>query len=127
MAGINSQIVHIGNGLKDIRRRLFLKELSHELVLGELVRRSQKQSGIPLPLQERLKRFRPNAPEEDDENDEEPRKKRRCVPCTSETGIRRLSRYECQKCKISLCLQHSKFICTTCFSNADVQHNNDLT
>lgn len=121
MSSINSQIIYIGNGCKEMRRRLFIKQLSHELVLEELTRRSQKNSGIPFALQERLKKFRPHMQEERQlEAEEEPvRKKRRCLPCTSETGTRRLSRYECKKCKKALCLQHANFVCTICLDTID--------
>lgn len=120
ISGINSQIIYFGNGSEEIRRRQFLKKLSHELVLEHLTRRSQITSGIPFALQERLNRFRPRPPAEAQHEDDEPlRKKRRCVPCTSETGLRRLSRYQCKKCQKSLCLQHANFVCASCLISTE--------
>ncbi|CAH2296782.1 Hypothetical predicted protein, partial [Pelobates cultripes] len=55
VAGINLQIIYLGNDLKPIKRRLFLKQLSHELTLDELQRRSEKTIGIPLHIQTKLK------------------------------------------------------------------------
>ncbi|XP_065642275.1 uncharacterized protein LOC136073912 [Hydra vulgaris] len=37
-------------------------------------------------------------------------KRRRCVTCTLETGVRRLSRYECRKCNQSLCMSHQAVV-----------------
>ncbi|CAJ0957569.1 unnamed protein product [Ranitomeya imitator] len=59
LGGINSQVIYLENKLEPLRRRLYLKKLAHELVLGELRRRSVKTIGIPSRLQVQLKRFRP--------------------------------------------------------------------
>lgn len=117
MSSINSQIIYFGNGGKEILRRLFIKELSHALVADELARRSVKTSGIPVPLQEKLKRFRANGPEEAQSSEEPSQKKRRCFPCTTQTRIRRLSRYQCKKCTKALCLQHANFLCGSCLDH----------
>ena len=51
VAGINSQIIYLGNCLGKIKRRIFLNMLSKELVAGELTRRRVKTIGMPLQLQ----------------------------------------------------------------------------
>jgi hypothetical protein len=56
---INAQIIYLSNGLQPMRRRLFLKQMSHELVIGEITRKSIKTVGMSIDLQQRLKRFRP--------------------------------------------------------------------
>ncbi|KAL3272585.1 hypothetical protein HHI36_014055 [Cryptolaemus montrouzieri] len=50
--------------LELMKRRLFLKKLSHELAYGELQRRNIKSIGLPLNLQHTLERYRPSADEE---------------------------------------------------------------
>ncbi|XP_069595586.1 piggyBac transposable element-derived protein 4-like [Ranitomeya imitator] len=113
LGGINSQVIYLENQLEPLRRRAYLKKLAHELVLGELRRRSMKTIGIPSSLQDRLKRFRP---EDDSENPPPlpPPKRRRCTTCTMESGHRRLSNYECHKCHNAVCLSHAKMTCNSC-------------
>lgn len=55
MAGINAQVILGGNGIKSVRRRLFLKRLGEELVKDHLNRRTANSRGIPLPLQTKIK------------------------------------------------------------------------
>lgn len=115
IAGINSHVVHIGNGLEPLRRRLFLKQLAHELTVPEIKRRSLKLQGIPTSLQERLKRYRPiNENNENTPSSSSPAKRRRCETCTEETGTRRLSKYSCFSCKRSICLTHANYMCRDC-------------
>jgi hypothetical protein len=100
MMMINAQVICLVNGLQPMRRRLFLKQMFHELVTGEITRRSIKTAEMPIDFQQRLKRFRPCRDEEkEDESSPGPSKRRICAKCTTETGIRRLSKYECKKCK----------------------------
>jgi hypothetical protein len=95
---INAQVICLGNGLQPMRRRLFLKQMSHELAIGEITRRSIKTVEMPIDLQQRLKRFRPCTDDKkEDESSPEPSKRRICAKCTTETGIRKLSKYECKK------------------------------
>lgn len=55
------------------------------------------QSGITFALQERLNGFRPNVPTETQQKNDEPlQKKRRRVPCTADSDVRQLSRYQCE-------------------------------
>lgn len=122
VAGINSQVIYLGNGLGTVRRRIFLKMLSKELVAGELARRSVKTVGMPLHLQARLQKFRPSNGEQVESEGAgntagSMPKRRRCSPCTTGNGRRRLSRYECKKCHIALCLEHAVLVCQSCFEN----------
>lgn len=102
---INAQTIHFGNDQKEIRRPLFLKQLSYELVLEEL-RRSCKTIGIPYALQQRLKKLKEDSAKQPDEESslvESSNKNRRCLPCTAESGIRRLSIFECKHSKTVPC------------------------
>ncbi|XP_024085442.1 uncharacterized protein LOC112127978 [Cimex lectularius] len=96
VAGINSQVISIANKLEPLKRRIFLKTLSHQLTIGQLARRSLNTSGMPTHLQSRLKRF---LPQEKPENTPTlPPKRRKCGMCMAETGFRRMTNYECKNC-----------------------------
>lgn len=112
MSGINAQVIYFGNDHDVVRRKVFLKTLSHELVLPQIIRRSTNTSGIHKNLQDCLKRFRPEDNEEnqDDNNDIE-RKRKRCQTCTTK---RRLTKYNCVQCKKPICLIHIKSFCIDC-------------
>ncbi|XP_050510423.1 piggyBac transposable element-derived protein 4-like isoform X2 [Diabrotica virgifera virgifera] len=119
IGGINSHVIHIGNRSEFLKRRVFLKQLSHELVLGQLARRSTNTIGLSLHFQRKLKRFcspdvAPN--EQNNEESQIPSKRRRCETCISETGLRRLSKYECKKCHNAICLSHAVFMCSPCYN-----------
>ena len=117
IAGINSLVIHMGNDLEPLRRRIFLKKLAHELTLPHLQRRSQKKIGIPTNLQIRLQKFKPStavAAADDDQQDEPPFKRRRCDPCTKELGIRRLTVTRCVRCTKAICTKHSCAVCDEC-------------
>ena len=113
ISGINSQVIYLGNQLEPCRRRSFLKTLAHQLVLGELSRRSMKTVGIPTILQMRLKKYQPTKDISEDSTSQT-RKRRRCSTCTAETGFRRMTNYECKKCHNAICLTHANMICGTC-------------
>lgn len=115
IGGINSQVLYLGNNLDSIRRRPFLKQLAHELTIGELSRRSVKTVGMPTDLQMRLKRFRTPSQEEEKDTPTAP-KRRRCSACTMETGLRRLTNHECKKCTAPICLSHSNTVCDGCYT-----------
>lgn len=117
VAGINSLITYLGNDLPPMRRRNFLKQLSHELTFPELQRKSMKKIGMPFSLQARLKRFCPPSAQTDEVEDAEgpqPSKRRRCEPCAAETGTRRLTKYNCIHCQKSICLSHAEYVCQEC-------------
>ncbi|XP_049790133.1 piggyBac transposable element-derived protein 4-like [Schistocerca nitens] len=118
VGGINSQVIYLGNQLEKMRRRVYLKSLAHQLVLGELHRRSMKTIGIPSSLQSRLKRFIPTEGREESPPTSHP-KRRRCITCTAETGRRRMSNYECKKCQSAICLPHANMVCQLCFSERE--------
>jgi hypothetical protein len=99
MMMINAQVICLGNRLQPMRRRFFLKQMFQELVIGEITR-SIKTAEMPIHLQQRLKRFRPCTDEEkEDELSAGPSKRRIWAKCTTETGSRILSKYECKKRK----------------------------
>ena len=93
ISGINSQVIYHGNGFKPIRRRIFLKSLAHELVIGEISIRSMNTIGIPISLQKQLKQFCPEAEDNDECTPGPSAKRRRCTDCMSQSSKRRLSRY----------------------------------
>ncbi|XP_024086112.1 piggyBac transposable element-derived protein 4-like [Cimex lectularius] len=77
VAGINSQVISIANKLEPLKRRIFLKTLSHQLTIGQLAQRSLNTRGMPTHLQFRLKRF---LPQEKPENITTiPPKRRKCA------------------------------------------------
>lgn len=114
LGGINSLVIHLGNNLEPMSRRVFLKVLAHELCIGQLQRRSQMSSGLHTSLQFRLKRFLPVDARA--KSPPPPKKRSRCCDCTVETGKRRLTNYSCGKCNRGICLSHAKPLCTACFS-----------
>lgn len=117
MCGINSQVIYFGNDQKVIRRKLFLKQLSHELVLPQLKRRSQLTIGMPLDLQHKLHRYRVH--EEAESNTEnqvatQGIKRKRCEDCTGPINKRKLTKYLCYSCKKVICLSHINSYCSEC-------------
>lgn len=123
---INSQIIYVGNGFADLRRRFFIKQLANELMLGQLSRRSLKSIGMPAHLQQKLKRYAPTQPpDEKDDQHQIPPKRRRCGTCTLETGQRRLSQHECKYCRTSTCISHAIFMCPRCYKTQVEQIAND--
>lgn len=125
IASINSQIIYVGNGFADLRRRMFIKQLSNELVLGQLARRSLKSIGMPSNLQQKLKKFAPTQEQLNETQQQLPPKRRRCETCTSETHHRRLSQYECKKCHTATCLSHAVFMCPQCYKREVEGHIDD--
>ena len=128
VAGIDSQVIYLGNCLGTIKRRIFLKMLIKELVDGELTRRSVKTVGMPLQLQARLQKYRPTSKEESESEEAENTpgsmaKRRRCSTCTRDSGRRRLSRYKYKKCHTALCLEHAILVCKPCFENELTEQN----
>lgn len=111
ISGINAQVIYFGNDKKVIRRKTFLKKLSHELVLPHMARRSLETSGIHTGLQQRLKGNTPVDKEQQKEESENVRKRKRCHSCT---GQKRLTKYNCKKCKNPICLMHIVSFCNDC-------------
>lgn len=111
MSGINAQVIYFGNGEDVVRRKVFLKKLSHELVLPQITRRSTSTSGIHRSLQDSLKRFRPEKEEEIQDDGASGSKRKRCQTCTTK---RRLTKYNCDHCKKPICLVHIKSFCGDC-------------
>ncbi|KAF2899854.1 hypothetical protein ILUMI_06333 [Ignelater luminosus] len=56
VGGINSQVIYLSNQLEPMCQQRFLKRLAHELLVEEMLRRSQMMSGLHTSMQIRLKR-----------------------------------------------------------------------
>ncbi|XP_045482051.1 uncharacterized protein LOC123686113 [Harmonia axyridis] len=122
VGGINSQVIHLCNQSEPLRRKRLLKQLSHELAIPHMKRRSQ-MSGLHSSLQVRLKRF---FPRDDRENSQTPpNKRRKCSTCSSEEGRRTLTNYACRKCNNGVCLTHANMFCNACFSECHILSSNE--
>ncbi|XP_045481006.1 piggyBac transposable element-derived protein 4-like [Harmonia axyridis] len=113
VGGINSQVIHLCNQLEPLRRRRFLKQLSHELVIEHMRRRSQMTSGLHTSIQVRLKRFFPR--DDREKSPEVPKNRKKRSTCSLEGSKRRLSSYACRKCNNHICLTHANMVCNACF------------
>lgn len=117
VAGINALVVSFGNGLEISIRRSFLRELSEELTLSHIKRRSETsvRGGMPCALQRSLKRFKPN-PEEDNMGYAGPSQLEKRVKCRlcSEEKRSRVTKYLCYQCKRAICLEHAQKVCLEC-------------
>lgn len=111
ISGINAQVIYFGNDQNVIRRKTFLKALSHALVLPHMARRSLETSGIHTGLQQRLKEITQVDQEQQKEENEKVGKRKRCHTCI---GQRRLTKYNCKKCKKPICLMHIESFCNDC-------------
>jgi hypothetical protein len=116
VAGINSQVVYVGNGNEVLRRRLFLRHVGRELTEDQLVKRSVLYN-LPPTLSRRNieilpQNRRPLSPIGDRANNAETNQgsRKRCEPCQS-TSTRRLTKYSYKSCGQYLCLQHCDFFC----------------
>lgn len=119
VAGINSMVISIGNGLETQTRRVYLKTLSHQLTVGHLARRSLNTIGIPTQLQYRMKRLAPTGNRQ--KSPPPPAKRRKCVTCVAEMAFRRMTNYECCNCHQAICLSHANHLCQHCSSVADFE------
>lgn len=86
VAGINSEIISIANNSNTkesatSRRRFFLKDLSNELCLDQLKTRSTQTVGIPVELQQRLRKYHPT-PQQDEAPTCHDGQRKRCSKCT---------------------------------------------
>lgn len=115
IAGINAQVIYLGNGNDIPPRRTFLKLLGKELLQEQLMRRSMI-STLPTTISLRLKELsktNPSTTEKANEGNiisESSKSRKRCKPCQQEKKTR-LTRYSCNSCGAYLCLQHSRFVC----------------
>ncbi|KAL3284005.1 hypothetical protein HHI36_018175 [Cryptolaemus montrouzieri] len=97
MSGINNKVIYFGNDRKVIRRKEFLKQLSHELVLPQLLRRSELTLGMPLNLQNKLKIYQTPGNDEHEEPETTGMKRKRCEDCAGPGNKRKLTKYNCKK------------------------------
>lgn len=125
VAGINAQVVSLGNDKETKIRRLFLRSLSDSLVTEHLQRRCEAISsgGIPLSIQEKLKNRMPLERAVED-NAEQPRhlldKRTRCECCKLDKKTR-LTKFTCKNCSKAICLQHAEYVCVMCYPNMKYQ------
>ena len=121
IAGINSQIIYIGNKNEQICRRFFLKQLGKDLIHEHLQRRAQIPS-LHLALRLRIKELLPQEQEtESTQGSVELLGRQRCKPCLK-IKTRRLTKYSCRSCGQYLCLQHCQFQCADCAQRDDIPH-----
>lgn len=115
VAGINAQVVSIGNNIKTKHRRLFLRQLADDLVFDHLRTRSESiQRGMPLDLQTSLKKFRTEQPVVQETGEKSKLEKRkRCEPCKLLKKTR-LTSTVCSNCKYAICGDHTVPICVAC-------------
>ena len=116
IAGINTQVIYLGNGKKVPRRRLFLRQLGNELIRDQLVKRSLLTNlprSMSLRIQELLPQDQQNGNNKDvnKSSDNNRTLRKRCKPCL-EMKIRRLTKFSCHSCGQYLCLQHCNYVCS---------------
>lgn len=113
VAGINSQVISLGNGQNVPTRRLFLRELGNELIRDQLIMRVQL-SNLPRTMTSRLRELLPNdqIPPRASSNSAatDAGGRQRCGLCL-ENKTKRYTKYSCKECGQYLCLQHCAFSC----------------
>ncbi|KAL3283345.1 hypothetical protein HHI36_006493 [Cryptolaemus montrouzieri] len=123
MSGINAKVIYFGNDRKVIRKE-FLKQLSHELVLPQLSR-SELTLGMPLNLQNKLKIYQTPGNDEHEEPETTGMKRKRCENCAGPGNKRKLTKYNCKKCKKIVCLTHLDTFCGVCSTDFLAAHSNN--
>ncbi|GFQ89171.1 hypothetical protein TNCT_550651 [Trichonephila clavata] len=104
------------NGLKQLKRKIFLRTLSHQLVIGQLAKRSLNTSGLLTQLQFHLKRF---LSQKECRNSHSPySESHKCGMCVAESGFRRITNCECKNCGEPICISHVNPLCHICYSTA---------
>lgn len=95
------------------KKRLFLKELSLELVKPHMLQRVNFPQ-IKKPLLESLRIFKviPERERRNEKDGAEPAMKKRCHICPSK--ISRKTTMRCVKCNKTICKEHSNLVCVTC-------------
>uniref|UniRef100_A0A1B6GZ50 PiggyBac transposable element-derived protein 4 C-terminal zinc-ribbon domain-containing protein n=1 Tax=Cuerna arida TaxID=1464854 RepID=A0A1B6GZ50_9HEMI len=111
------RLLCLGNCLETGARRLFLRNLSNELVAEHIQRRAEStvKGGIYSDLQQSLKKFKANPVEEEPMETAPNRlnKRKRCEMCKNEAKCR-LTKYYCYQCKNPVCLEHTETVCKEC-------------
>lgn len=120
IAGINSRVIHLGNGKEYVARRNYLKKLALDLITPQLKRRALLQN-LPTELQVLLAKYRVNEHVKETGPYTSPSRKRKyCGPCYQATKKKGKTQYTCRKCGIYLCLNlHTVKICQNCFENIE--------
>ncbi|KAL3274196.1 hypothetical protein HHI36_015612 [Cryptolaemus montrouzieri] len=118
MSGINAKVIYFGNDRKVMRRKEFLKQLSHELVLPQLSRRSELTLGMPLNLQNKLKIYQTPGNDGHEEPETTGMKRKRCEDCAG-------PRNNCKNCTKIVCLTHLETFCGVCSTDFLAAHSNN--
>lgn len=120
IAGINSQVIYMGNQNAISSRRDFLKNLVINLTSENVTRRAEESRGLPRLLQQDLEKFKTSAvPEVQDVGSSDTKKRKLCAPC-KHVSKRRNTKYVCQRCeKVYLCLEHAIVVCAGCFGSTE--------
>lgn len=116
VAGINAKVIFEANCEQQCIRRKFLKDLSLQLVKGQIDRRLQHKN-LPRELAANVKKRCSEAPEREEPPPKKSTTLRRCYYCPR--GKDRKSRYSCYKCDVCLCLEHIKPVCQRCTSTVE--------
>ncbi|GIY52569.1 piggyBac transposable element-derived protein 4 [Caerostris darwini] len=111
IAGINSQILHTCNNgeTKQMARRSFLKELAISLTDKEIKRRGVLTNIVP-----EIKPVRQEVAEKHATVDQfPPGIRKKCFKC----NINRKTRFFCDMCRRFICLEHSQYLCSDCYTS----------
>lgn len=113
VAGINSLVVYgANNPEKSVLRRKFLRELAMKLILPHLRLRINLQN-LPKDMTSRIRQICGITTITNIAN---PRNETgRCNFCDSKRN--RKTRYFCRCCKVWMCLEHSNYICDSCYQS----------
>lgn len=125
VAGINSQIIYLGNGNEVSCRRNFIRDLGRELIMDQMVIRSQL-ARLPRSLTIRLRELlpgkqTPRTPSTSTTTGANEKKRKRCEPCWG-NKITRVTKYTCNGCGQYLCLKHSAYYC---IDGCDLNNNDE--
>lgn len=126
VGGIRTQIIYFGNQLEPLRKRVNLKRLAYELILGKLLQRSLGDNWNSSSLQVHLKRYRTI------DNREKYSflslfKWCSCITCPAEISHKRILNYKCCTCYHAICLFYAIMICQSCISTSHRRLFNILT
>lgn len=116
IAALNAQIVYIGNQNEIKNRRSFLKKLIMELVIEQITRRKENVRGLPRNIQEKLAHVQEGVEKEQDPKTGPSSTRKRCLNCYKSAKRTRLTKYQCKKCGIHLCLDHANMVCEQCLN-----------
>lgn len=107
VAGINSFVIYSLNSGKENKRRMFLKNLAHELVKPQIVQRSSIRI-LPFNLRQNMQQYL-GVEQDFTDNDNSPK----CVYCPKKKN--RYTKTCCIRCPSKICSEHTIKVCYKCF------------